>query len=120
MIIYFLLILVYDLSERLCPFIFKHRVGLDIPTIEVRFEHLNVEAGVYVGRRALPTMLNFSLNMLEVIKLDSQIDVKHYQTLAWSSNLISFSAGYLKLSSHHSKYEETPLNSTGCQWNYQA
>ncbi|XP_008445146.1 pleiotropic drug resistance protein 1-like [Cucumis melo] len=41
------------------------RVGLEIPTIEVRFEHLNVEAEVYVGRRALPTMFNFSLNILE-------------------------------------------------------
>lgn len=46
----------------------QHRVGLEIPTIEVRFEHLNVEADVYVGRRALPTMFNFSLNILEVIK----------------------------------------------------
>ncbi|XP_022997377.1 pleiotropic drug resistance protein 1-like [Cucurbita maxima] len=41
------------------------RVGLEIPTIEVRFEHLNVEAEVYVGRRALPTMFNFSLNIFE-------------------------------------------------------
>lgn len=43
------------------------RVGLDIPTIEVRFEHLNVEAEAYIGSRAMPTMFNFSVNMLEVI-----------------------------------------------------
>ncbi|KAI9106703.1 hypothetical protein K1719_022231 [Acacia pycnantha] len=41
------------------------RVGLEIPTIEVRFEHINVEAEVYVGSRALPTMFNFFVNVLE-------------------------------------------------------
>ncbi|KAK8553319.1 hypothetical protein V6N13_062128 [Hibiscus sabdariffa] len=41
------------------------RVGLDMPTIEVRFEHLNVEAEAYVGSRALPTILNFSTNAPE-------------------------------------------------------
>ncbi|KAI4380936.1 hypothetical protein MLD38_007066 [Melastoma candidum] len=46
----------------------KHRierVGLDLPTIEVRFEHLNVEAEAYVGSRALPTIFNFTMNLLE-------------------------------------------------------
>eukprot|EP00257_Ricinus_communis_P024859 XP_025012273.1 pleiotropic drug resistance protein 1 isoform X10 [Ricinus communis] len=41
------------------------KVGLDMPTIEVRFEHLSVEAEAYVGSRALPTMFNFSVNMFE-------------------------------------------------------
>lgn len=41
------------------------RVGLDIPTIEVRFEHLSVDAEAYVGGRALPTLFNFCVNMLE-------------------------------------------------------
>uniref|UniRef100_A0A7N0U8F5 ABC transporter domain-containing protein n=1 Tax=Kalanchoe fedtschenkoi TaxID=63787 RepID=A0A7N0U8F5_KALFE len=41
------------------------RVGLDIPTIEVRFEHLNVEAEVYVGARGLPTVFNFFANAVE-------------------------------------------------------
>ncbi|PON90758.1 ABC type transporter protein [Trema orientale] len=41
------------------------RVGVDIPTIEVRFERLDVEAEVYVGSRALPTILNFSVNIFE-------------------------------------------------------
>ncbi|KAI7986390.1 Pleiotropic drug resistance protein 1 [Camellia lanceoleosa] len=41
------------------------RVGIDIPTIEVKFEHLNVEAEGYVGSRALPTFVNFSANILE-------------------------------------------------------
>ncbi|KAE8056422.1 hypothetical protein FH972_013197 [Carpinus fangiana] len=41
------------------------RVGLDIPTIEVRFEHLCVDAEAYVGSRGLPTIFNFCVNMLE-------------------------------------------------------
>ncbi|XP_012076649.3 pleiotropic drug resistance protein 1 [Jatropha curcas] len=41
------------------------KVGLDMPTIEVRFEHLRIEAEAYVGSRALPTMFNFSVNLFE-------------------------------------------------------
>uniref|UniRef100_A0A2N9HR76 ABC transporter domain-containing protein n=1 Tax=Fagus sylvatica TaxID=28930 RepID=A0A2N9HR76_FAGSY len=41
------------------------RVGIDLPTIEVRFEHLNVEAEAFVGGRALPTFFNFSVNIVE-------------------------------------------------------
>ncbi|KAK7832037.1 pleiotropic drug resistance protein 1 [Quercus suber] len=41
------------------------RVGIAIPTIEVHFEHLNVEAEAHVGSRALPTFLNFSVNIME-------------------------------------------------------
>jgi hypothetical protein len=42
------------------------RVGIDLPVIEVRFEHLNVEAEVHVGGRALPSFFNFIINILEV------------------------------------------------------
>ncbi|XP_030543022.1 pleiotropic drug resistance protein 2-like [Rhodamnia argentea] len=41
------------------------RVGIDNPKIEVRFEHLSVEGDAYVGTRALPTLLNSSLNAIE-------------------------------------------------------
>lgn len=41
------------------------RVGIDIPTIEVRYEHLNVDAEVYVGSRGLPSVLNFFTNTIE-------------------------------------------------------
>ncbi|XP_074275947.1 pleiotropic drug resistance protein 1-like [Silene latifolia] len=41
------------------------RVGIEIPTIEVRYENLNVEAEVFVGSRALPTFINFITNMVE-------------------------------------------------------
>ncbi|KAI8548585.1 hypothetical protein RHMOL_Rhmol07G0284100 [Rhododendron molle] len=51
--------LLLKLKERI------DRVGLELPTIEVRFEHLNVNAEVYAGSRALPTVFNFTLNMVE-------------------------------------------------------
>ncbi|KAG6409649.1 hypothetical protein SASPL_127690 [Salvia splendens] len=41
------------------------RVGLDLPTIEVRYEHLSIDADAYVGGRALPTVFNFIANILE-------------------------------------------------------
>ncbi|XP_057725148.1 pleiotropic drug resistance protein 1-like isoform X2 [Arachis stenosperma] len=41
------------------------RVGIHIPTIEARFEHLNVEAEAHVGSRALPTFFNFIVNIVE-------------------------------------------------------
>ncbi|EYU35725.1 hypothetical protein MIMGU_mgv1a000224mg [Erythranthe guttata] len=41
------------------------RVGIDLPTIEVRFEHLNVKTEAYAGSRALPSFLNFFANFLE-------------------------------------------------------
>ncbi|XP_059644555.1 pleiotropic drug resistance protein 1 isoform X2 [Cornus florida] len=41
------------------------RVGINLPTIEVRFEHLNVDVEAYVGGRALPTLFNFTIGMLE-------------------------------------------------------
>ncbi|RLM85200.1 ABC transporter G family member 36-like [Panicum miliaceum] len=47
------------LRERL------ERVGIDMPTIEVRFEHLDVEAEVRVGSSGLPTVLNSITNTLE-------------------------------------------------------
>ncbi|KAL5974593.1 Pleiotropic drug resistance protein 2 [Asimina triloba] len=42
-------------------------VGIEIPKIEVRFEHLSVEADAYVESRALPTLLNATINTLEGI-----------------------------------------------------
>ncbi|KAG0465358.1 hypothetical protein HPP92_019522 [Vanilla planifolia] len=41
------------------------RVGIELPTIEVRYEHMNVEAEAYVGNRGLPTLLNSVINVLE-------------------------------------------------------
>ncbi|XP_062204828.1 ABC transporter G family member 36 [Phragmites australis] len=41
------------------------RVGIDMPTIEVRFEHLEAEAEVRVGSSGLPTVLNSIINTVE-------------------------------------------------------
>lgn len=42
------------------------RVGIELPTIEVRYENLTIEADCYVGDRALPTLWNSTRNILEV------------------------------------------------------
>lgn len=44
-----------------------NRVGIDVPKVEVRFEKVSIEGDAYVGSRALPTLLNSSLNMIEVL-----------------------------------------------------
>ncbi|KAG6497045.1 hypothetical protein ZIOFF_044931 [Zingiber officinale] len=41
------------------------RVGLELPKIEVRYQNLSLEADVYVGSRALPSLWNTTLNILE-------------------------------------------------------
>ncbi|GMN37142.1 hypothetical protein TIFTF001_006571 [Ficus carica] len=40
-------------------------VGVKLPTVEVRYEHLTIEADCYVGSRALPTLPNAALNIAE-------------------------------------------------------
>jgi ABC-type cobalamin transport system ATPase subunit len=40
-------------------------VGIELPTVEVRFERLTVEARCHVGSRALPTLLNTARNVAE-------------------------------------------------------
>ncbi|KAL3742613.1 hypothetical protein ACJRO7_017999 [Eucalyptus globulus] len=43
------------------------RVGMEIPKIEIRFEHLSVEGDAYMGSRALPSLLNATLNTIEMV-----------------------------------------------------
>ncbi|GFY97807.1 pleiotropic drug resistance 11 [Actinidia rufa] len=43
------------------------RVGIEIPKIEVRYEHLSIEGDVYVGSRALPTLFNSTMNTIETV-----------------------------------------------------
>ncbi|KAK7244946.1 hypothetical protein RIF29_39775 [Crotalaria pallida] len=45
----------------------EEKVGIEVPKIEVRYENLCVEGDVYVGSRALPTLLNTTLNTLESV-----------------------------------------------------
>ncbi|KAK1422304.1 hypothetical protein QVD17_25323 [Tagetes erecta] len=41
------------------------KVGISLPTIEVRYQNLSIEADCYVGERALPTLLNTARNSFE-------------------------------------------------------
>ncbi|CAN7074712.1 unnamed protein product [Brassica oleracea var. botrytis] len=41
------------------------RVGIKLPTVEVRFEKLTIEADCHIGKRALPTLSNVALNIAE-------------------------------------------------------
>ncbi|XP_028551888.1 ABC transporter G family member 44 isoform X1 [Dendrobium catenatum] len=43
------------------------RVGIDFPTVEMRFEDLTIEAEAYVGSRSLPSFFNAIMNNLEAI-----------------------------------------------------
>nr|GLL23468.1 ABC transporter G family member 35 [Ipomoea trifida] len=43
------------------------KVGINLPTVEVRYEHLTVEADCYIGDRALPTLPNAMRNLFESI-----------------------------------------------------
>ena len=48
----------------------QERVGIEQPSVEVRFEDLKVEAKVYVGNRAVPTVINSYRNFVEVGRRD--------------------------------------------------
>ncbi|KAJ4755462.1 Drug resistance transporter-like ABC domain protein [Rhynchospora pubera] len=41
------------------------RVEIDLPTVEVRYENIKVDAEIYVGTRGLPTVLNSTINIIE-------------------------------------------------------
>ncbi|XP_050366565.1 pleiotropic drug resistance protein 1-like isoform X1 [Argentina anserina] len=41
------------------------RVGINLPSIEVRFEHLKIEAEILVGGRALPSVFNYCVNLVQ-------------------------------------------------------
>ncbi|XP_031270302.1 pleiotropic drug resistance protein 1-like [Pistacia vera] len=67
------------------------RVGIELPKIEVRFEHVNVEGDTYVGSRALPTFINFFHNIIEGFLTSANIlktRKKHLQILQDVSGII--------------------------------
>ncbi|KAK8645923.1 hypothetical protein V6N13_119727 [Hibiscus sabdariffa] len=43
------------------------KVGIRLPTVEVRYEHLTIEADCYVGSRALPSLPNAARNTFESV-----------------------------------------------------
>ncbi|KAJ0007315.1 hypothetical protein Pint_29985 [Pistacia integerrima] len=67
------------------------RVGIELPKIEVRFEHVNVEGDTYVGSRTLPTFINFFHNIIEGFLTSANIlktRKKHLQILQDVSGII--------------------------------
>ena len=42
------------------------RAGVQVPTVEVRFDNISVNTSVYVGSRALPSVINSYRNIMEV------------------------------------------------------
>ncbi|KAG0577501.1 hypothetical protein M758_5G154100 [Ceratodon purpureus] len=68
------------------------RVGIKLPTIEVRYEKLSVDATCFVGERALPTLKNATLNFLEGA-LDSARLVKSKKT---TLNILNGISGIIK------------------------
>nr|XP_043614363.1 ABC transporter G family member 35-like [Erigeron canadensis] len=43
------------------------KVGLSLPTVEVRYKNLTIEADCYIGDRALPSLLNATRNSIETL-----------------------------------------------------
>eukprot|EP01018_Ginkgo_biloba_P026506 Gb_37007 [translate_table: standard] len=43
------------------------RVGIVLPEIELRYKNLNIDADVHIGGRALPTLFNWTANIVEDI-----------------------------------------------------
>ncbi|XP_076898366.1 ABC transporter G family member 35-like [Bidens hawaiensis] len=43
------------------------KVGISLPTVEVWYQNLTVEADCYIGDRALPTLINAARNLIESI-----------------------------------------------------
>ncbi|KAH9724816.1 ABC transporter G family member 40 [Citrus sinensis] len=41
------------------------RVGIELPKVEVRYEHLNIEAEAFLASKALPTFTSFFTNIIE-------------------------------------------------------
>lgn len=55
-----LIVRVVELLGAMC------RVGIQVPTIEIRYENLTVDAKCVVGDRALPTLKNVTINTFVV------------------------------------------------------
>ncbi|KAG5086474.1 hypothetical protein JHK82_053871 [Glycine max] len=53
-----------------------YRVGIDLPTIEVRFENLNIAAEACVGTRPLPTFTNFTVNIVQEMRKRGVVEDK--------------------------------------------
>ncbi|XP_056687617.1 ABC transporter G family member 31 isoform X2 [Spinacia oleracea] len=66
------------------------RVELELPKVEVRFEDLNITAEVQIGRRALPTLINFTRDKIEGILKLLRISRPQRHTLTILNNVSGF------------------------------
>ncbi|KAG6547995.1 hypothetical protein Mapa_010429 [Marchantia paleacea] len=59
------------------------RVDIRLPTVEVRYDRLNVEAEAFIGGRALPTLYNEARNTLDAVltKLHIPVTKKHHVSI---------------------------------------
>ncbi|KAA8543738.1 hypothetical protein F0562_022085 [Nyssa sinensis] len=76
--------LLLAIKERL------NRVGLEVPTVEVRFENLNITANVQVGSRALPTLINYTRDSIENVLTRLKIFRPKRHSLAILNNVSGF------------------------------
>lgn len=68
------------------------KAGLGLPSVEVRFENLNVTAKVQTGKRALPTLLNYARDKIESLVTVLRI----YHPKRHSLTILNDVSGYLK------------------------
>jgi hypothetical protein len=54
------------------------KVGIEMPTIEVRYENVSIDADCYVGNRALPTLWNNTQNFFEVMYTTCARRIQNY------------------------------------------
>ncbi|CAI0431163.1 unnamed protein product [Linum tenue] len=65
-----------------------HRVGIEVPTVEVRFENLNVVAAdIQLGSRALPTLINAARDTIEDLLTKLRIYQPKRRTLTILNNV---------------------------------
>ncbi|GAA0153723.1 ATP-binding cassette [Lithospermum erythrorhizon] len=68
------------------------QAGIEVPSIEVRFENVNISANVQIGSRALPTLINYTRDILEGILTQLRI----FRPKRHSLNILNNVNGVLK------------------------
>uniref|UniRef100_A0A0D9XCM6 ABC transporter domain-containing protein n=1 Tax=Leersia perrieri TaxID=77586 RepID=A0A0D9XCM6_9ORYZ len=86
------------------------RVGIKLPTVEVRYENLDVEAESYVGSRGLPTIFNTYANIFEGLANALHITPKKKQKISILHNV----SGIVK--PHRSSWLRENITSNDLGW----
>ncbi|KAE8696428.1 hypothetical protein F3Y22_tig00110674pilonHSYRG00167 [Hibiscus syriacus] len=85
------------------------KVGIQLPVVEVRYEHLKVEGEAYIGGRALPTLLNAAQNIAELAL--SMLGIRLSKTT--KLNILNDISGIIKPSRAPVFWENNPLACIG-------